>query len=574
VLVVGGSGRVGGSTVSWLETFSGRRRRRAGDSSRRRNVVDSTESNVKKSNGNNGNDDGNDDDDDDDLYSFMKDMSLNIIVGGRRESSFDRALNGQKLFSSNVEFLELDVEQDSDVDLSYKLQGMDLDLVVHTAGPFQGRRDPKLLRVCIQSKIPYVDVCDEYELAQKAKQHDLFEVAVQNNVPAIVCGGIWPGISSLMAMDAVDKLLLLEEEEQQQQQQQKDLDDDDTAGAAAAASEEVDDVDSSSSSSSVDVDVNVNVDVDVDVEYSFFTAGTGNAGPTIVSATFLLLATPVLTYLNSKPLKVEPWTSPRTIDFGGKLSQVVVGGNGNGNNGLSQKPVWLLDNPDVPTTATALLSSSFRKSSYPNNNNNNVNINNVNVSSRFGTDPLVWNYLFGMIKTVVPVELLKNQKLMQNFALFSEPIIRLVDKFVGATNAMRVDVTITTTKTTKTTKQTTDQNNNDDNNNDENNNNKKKKKTSLIVHPDLERCVGLATAAFAVEVLKSSLQQQQQSQSSSSSSSSNSSSSNNNSVDTTSTTTTTTDIIPSGVWYPAELPTGVRRNLLKAAKEEAITYDV
>jgi hypothetical protein len=39
----------------------------------------------------------------------------------------------------------------------------------------------------------------------------------------------------------------------------------------------------------------------------------------------------------------------------------------------------------------------------------------------------------------VPARVLGNRKLMQSFSLFSEPIIRLVDRIVGATNAMRVD---------------------------------------------------------------------------------------------------------------------------------------
>mmetsp|Transcript_19692 Transcript_19692/g.50040 ORF Transcript_19692/g.50040 Transcript_19692/m.50040 type:complete len:102 (-) Transcript_19692:56-361(-) len=56
---------------------------------------------------------------------------------------------------------------------------------------------------------------------------------------------------------------------------------------------------------------------------------------------------------------------------------------------------------------------------------------------------------------------------------FSEPIIRLVDKLVGATNAMRVDLRAG-----------------------------KRSVTAELVHPDLEDCVGLATSAFAWELLR------------------------------------------------------------------------
>ena len=56
------------------------------------------------------------------------------------------------------------------------------------------------------------------------------------------------------------------------------------------------------------------------------------------------------------------------------------------------KPVWLLDNPDVPTCHAALGVRS--------------------LSSRFGTAPLFWNYLFGAMKAV-PKSLLQNQDAMQ-----------------------------------------------------------------------------------------------------------------------------------------------------------------
>ena len=60
------------------------------------------------------------------------------------------------------------------------------------------------------------------------------------------------------------------------------------------------------------------------------------------------------------------------------------------------------------------------------------------VSSRFGTAPQPWNYLFGAMKALPPA-LLGDKDKMQALSLFSEPIIRAVDLLVGATNAMRVD---------------------------------------------------------------------------------------------------------------------------------------
>ena len=108
----------------------------------------------------------------------------------------------------------------------------------------------------------------------------------------------------------------------------------------------------------------------------------------------------------------------------------------------------------------------------------------------------------------IPKSLLYNRDAMQNFALFSEPIIRLVDKLVGATNAMRVDAKTADGKHTLTTR---------------------------IVHPDLEDCVGLATAVFALEVLKG-------------------------------------ETVQPGIWYPSEMSPEARANILEAARENTINY--
>jgi saccharopine dehydrogenase-like NADP-dependent oxidoreductase len=407
VLVVGGSGRVGGSTVRWLKELSER----------------------------------------------SNELNLKIKVGCRTKKSFDQAKKRGVIPShiNDDDFVQLDWAEWNDEQIAnaiVKDMNDSIGLVVHTAGPFQGRTDPTLLRCCIENKIHYVDVCDEYELALKSKE--LFDNdAKELGITAVVSSGIWPGVSALMAANAVEKL----------EEQEAETDGDGSTNSKADT-----------------------------IDFSFFTAGTGNAGPTIVSATFLLLATPVLAYRNSKKIELEPWTEKRSINFG---------------KSINEKPVWLLDNPDVPTTALSL-------GGIP------------NVSSRFGTDPLPWNYLFGAMK-IIPRSILYNRDIMQNFALFSEPIIRFVDMIVGSTNAMRVDVS---------------------------NKDKTKTITSLIVHHDLEMAVGLATAAFAIEVLKK----------------------NNGNDDGNENENQQT--IPSGVWYPAELPKQARLNILEVVKEGTITYEV
>jgi len=124
---------------------------------------------------------------------------------------------------------------------------------------------------------------------------------------------------------------------------------------------------------------------------------------------------------------------------------------------------------------------------------------------------------------LLPRELLINRAAMQRLALFSMPIIRLVDKLVGATNAMRVDAV-----------------------------SKPDAESGLplkvmlrCVHSDLEDCVGQATAAFAMEMLRGR-----------------------------SGTASSEQTIPAGVWYPAELQASARNNILSVVRENALVWEV
>ena len=75
---------------------------------------------------------------------------------------------------------------------------------------------------------------------------------------------------------------------------------------------------------------------------------------------------------------------------------------------------------------------------------------------------------------LIPQSILQNRDLMTKFALFSLPMVRLIDGFVGSNNGIRVDVT---TKTGVI-------------------------HTGLLTHRDLEKAVGDAIAAFADQLLK------------------------------------------------------------------------
>lgn len=171
VLVVGGTGRVGGSTVRALKALG------MGDANTKQGLP-----------------------------------PLAVIVGGRSLDNFDKAKArwaalgakqglGEGAFE-DVGFVELDHEDPTA--LVQALRAAKPDLICHTAGPFQQRKSPEVLKAALQLKCPYVDVCDDIDLSQVAKGFD--EDARRAGVPMLISTGVWPGISSLMAVDVAEAL--------------------------------------------------------------------------------------------------------------------------------------------------------------------------------------------------------------------------------------------------------------------------------------------------------------------------------------------------------------------------------
>jgi len=79
------------------------------------------------------------------------------------------------------------------------------------------------------------------------------------------------------------------------------------------------------------------------------------------------------------------------------------------------------------------------------------------------------------MKAPLPKDVLGNKALMQGLSALSIPVIRAVDSLVGATNTMRIEAS-----------------------------GRKGSRVRLsVTHEDLEQCVGLATAAFAVQAVSS-----------------------------------------------------------------------
>lgn len=346
VAVVGGSGRVGGSAVYYLHRWAAAAR-----------------------------------------------QSLEIHVVGRSEESYRsfRDRYGDRIGSddSSITFDRLDVSVDTSVD-AYLASG-GFDLVVNTAGPFQGLGESPLLRSCLRCGVDYVDVCDDIALSRVCRSEPYQQLARASGATAIISAGIWPGVSSLLAKALVDTV----------------------------PSGEVD-----------------------EVLFSFFTAGSGGAGLTILTATFLLLGERVLQYRNGEAVYSDPGTQVLASDFGP---------------GIGIKQVANLNLIECESCFTT--------------NDGRVPA----VSTFFGTDPPFWNLLFRVMCLVIPKRALQSRALMEKLAWLSLPAVRLVDSFVGSKNGIRVDVSYTGGG----------------------------KARALLTHRDLEAAVGLALALFAEQLLHS-----------------------------------------------------------------------
>jgi saccharopine dehydrogenase-like NADP-dependent oxidoreductase len=326
-----------------------------------------------------------------------------VTVGGTSADNFASSKARWKtlfpdLAIDRVSFCELSRERTESVQSILKSANDKLaqyDLVVHTAGPFQGKVKATngVLEACAQAKIPYVDVCDDYCTA-KAAQSKYSAKAQENGVPCIISTGCWPGVSSLMALQLIDKIR--------------------------------------------EADPQVDID-DLKVDFSFFTAGSGGAGVTLLVATFLILSEPALMIQNGRRRTVPPMQDYSSVSFGDKVGSRDVA------------PLNLLETASIAD-----------------------NLGAGNVQALFGTAPNFWNALLGLMAKL-PSDLLANEPIMRNLSIFSIPIVRIVDAFAGATNAMRCEVSSTRDPTLSA--------------------------MALYAHENLEPCVGECVTAFASAVL-------------------------------------------------------------------------
>ncbi|XP_043725248.1 uncharacterized protein LOC122671857 isoform X1 [Telopea speciosissima] len=307
---------------------------------------------------------------------------LQIVVGGRNREK------GAALVATvgkNSEFVEVDIENMKVLEAALN----DVDLVVHTAGPFQQAEKCTVLEAAIATKTAYVDVCDDTSYARRAKS--FHKKAVAANIPAITTGGIYPGVSNVMAAELV----------------------------RAAKSESKYEPER--------------------LRFSYYTAGSGGAGPTILATSFLLLGEDVIAYNKGEKVKLKPYSGVLNVDFG---------------KGIGKKDVYLLNLPEV--------SSAHEVLGIP------------TISARFGTAPFFWNWGMEAMTNLFPAEFLRDRRKVQQLVQLFDPLVRVIDEIAGERVSMRVDLECSNGRKT----------------------------VGIFSHRQLSVSVGIATAAFVLAVLE------------------------------------------------------------------------
>ncbi|KAL5764747.1 hypothetical protein ACOSQ2_017361 [Xanthoceras sorbifolium] len=240
----------------------------------------------------------------------------------------------------NSEIAEVNIDNMDSLETALK----DVDLVVHAAGPFQQTQKCTVLEAAIETKTAYLDVCDDTSYAFRAKS--LKNKAIAANIPAITTGGIYPGVSNVMAAELVRAARSVSKGEPEK------------------------------------------------LRFSYYTAGTGGAGPTILATSFLLLGEEVVVYSKGVKIKLKPYSGMLSVDFG---------------KGIKRKDVFLLNLPEVRSTHEVLGVPS--------------------VSARFGTASFFWNWGMAAMTRLLPAEYLRDRSKVQ-----------AVDGIAGERVSMRVDL--------------------------------------------------------------------------------------------------------------------------------------
>lgn len=249
------------------------------------------------------------------------------------------------LSMNHVSFYQLDLAEQDKLELAIAAH----DLVIHCAGAFH-RRDGQVLKACIRAQKNYIDVSDHRCLYEKIKP--LRPDVEAANITAICNAGVFPGISNSMVRLAVEQL-----------------------------------------------------DQPEKIELYYGVVGSGGAGETVMTTTFLGLTEPFTVWQDGQWLNKRPYSERETVQFPDPIGKTNV--------------YWF----DVAETFT--FAESFPVKT---------------VITKFGSVPDIYNQLTrGM--TFLPFDLLKNPRVINSLTKISFAMTQVTDRFTGVGVAMQAIVT-------------------------------------------------------------------------------------------------------------------------------------
>jgi len=267
---------------------------------------------------------------------------VEVLVAGRRRAvgeAFAQSLGPRARF--------VPVDLDDRASMLSAMRGADL--VINTAGPFQ-MAEPRVLDASIEAGVHYADVCDDIGFSKRAKQ--LHARALEKGVAAITTGGVFPGLSNVMAGEMIER------------------------GSGAKQ-----------------------------VDFRYHVAGTGGAGPTVMSTTFLICSEPAIEFVNGKAV-------PRRAFSGRKMGEFLAP--------LGQKACYFFELPEA--------TSIFETYQVP------------NVAARFGTSPDFWNLATSATALLAPRGFLRDTAKVAGYVKLITPMLKKIDEIVGADLAMQITV--------------------------------------------------------------------------------------------------------------------------------------
>ena len=311
-----------------------------------------------------------------------------VVLAGRRPREEALSSLPQDL-AGRVGYERCDASDPASLD---RLLGSPASLVIHAAGPFQQTESCPVLEASIRNGCgAYLDVCDDADHTLRAKT-EFHDAAREAGLSAVVSTGVYPGLSNVMAAYMC-------------------------RGAGSPFP------DSSAEK----------------LRYSYFTAGSGGVGETILATSVLLLGEPAAQFVEGQRRDVGAYSERNVVEFGQKVGK---------------RECFSLNLPEVFTSREALGVET--------------------VSAYFGTSPGVWNLAMRMMADLLPRDLLRSRKFANALAGLIMPLVVAVDALVGKTTAMRVDVKYQNGKAS----------------------------SSLFVHGDTAAAAGNSAAAFADRLLR------------------------------------------------------------------------